>query len=413
MSSGVVIIGGGQAGVEAASALRALGYAEPIFLISGETGSPYQRPPLSKEYLLGKMGPERLLLRAESFYAAQRIEVLSGQRVVDIGAGMKRVRLASGAVIPYDFAILATGARNRILTVKGAERVLYLRAQCDADAIRSRLAEVESVAVIGGGFIGLELAAAARTLGKTVTLIEAAPRLMARAVSPLLSDFFRDVHRLQGVDLLLGAAIEEIESGAVRLADGTRKPAQAVFAGIGVIPNLECARDAGLAIGNGICVDECLRTSDPNIFAIGDCAEFPNSFSETPAGGRIRLESVQNAVDQAKYVARTIAGQSKPGQTAPFRPEPYREVPWFWTDQFDIRFQMAGLSAAHDQIAVRGTPESRKFSAFYFRSGRLIAADSVNRFGDHIAVRKLLRAVAPLTPEQASDESFDLKTIGA
>ncbi len=404
MSAGVVIVGGGQAGVEAASALRALGYAEPILLISNEPEPPYQRPPLSKEYLLGKIDAARLPLRAESFYDKHRIDLLLGQRVVDIGAGIKRVRLASGAVIPYDFAILATGARNRILTINGAERVLYLRTKCDADAVRQRLGEVESVAVIGGGFIGLEIAAAARSLGKRVTVLEAALRLMSRAASPLVSDFFRDLHRAEGVEVLLNAAIAEIEPDAVHLADGTRVPAQAVFAGIGVSPNTEQARDAGLAVGNGISVDECLRTSDPNIFAIGDCAEFPNPFPDGGGSARIRLESIQNAVDQARYVARCIAH-------AGVSPEPFREIPWFWTDQFDVRFQMAGLCAAHDQVVTRGAAERRKFSVFYFRQGRLIAADSVNRFGDHIAVRKLLNTSTNLTPEQAANESFDLKQL--
>ena len=406
MSAGVVIVGGGQAGVEAASALRSLGYAEPVFLVSEEPEPPYQRPPLSKEYLLGKIDAARLPLRAESFYEKHRIDLLLGQRVVDVGAGMKRVRLASGAVIPYDFLILATGARNRILTVNGSERVLYLRTRSDSDAIRARLAEVENIAVIGGGFIGLEVAAAARSLGKRVTVIEAATRLMGRAVSPLISDFFRDVHRKEGTEILLGAAVAEIERAVVRLADGSRKAAQVVFAGIGVVPNSESARDAGLSVGNGIAVDECLRTSDPNIFAIGDCAEFPNPFPDGGAGPRVRLESVQNAVDQAKHVARLIAGSGSGSA-----PEPYTEVPWFWTDQFDVRFQMAGLSAAHDQVVKRGAVESRKFSAFYFRQGRLISADSVNRFGDHVAVRKMLRTGAHLTPDQAADESFDLKQV--
>jgi 3-phenylpropionate/trans-cinnamate dioxygenase ferredoxin reductase subunit len=281
-----------------------------------------------------------------------------------------------------------------------------LRTQSDSDAIRRRLAEVESVAVIGGGFIGLEIAAAARSLGKRVAVLEAAPRLMSRAASPLLSDFFRDMHRAEGVHVLLGTAISEIERDAIRLADGIRVPAQAVFAGIGVTPNAEQARDARLAVGNGISVDQCLRTSSPNIFAIGDCAEFPNPFLEGGAGVRVRLESVQNAVDQARYVARCIVGANAGGSL-----EPYNEVPWFWTDQFDVRFQMAGLSAAHDQVVTRGAAQSRKFSAFYFRQGRLVSADCVNRVGDHIAVRKILRAGASLTPKQAADESFDLKQL--
>jgi 3-phenylpropionate/trans-cinnamate dioxygenase ferredoxin reductase subunit len=401
MPAGVVVIGGGQAGMEAGSALRVLGYDAPILLICDEPHPPYQRPPLSKDYLLGKLDAERLPLRAEAYYDKQRIGLLMGQRATTIAPQVKRVRLHSGAVIPYDHLILALGARNRPLPVKGAERALYLRTRDDADAIRDRLDRAQSVAVIGGGFIGLELAAAARTLGKRVTVIEAGPRLMARAVPPLLSDFFRDVHRSEGVEILLGATVEEIEPAAVKLGDGTRRAADVVLAGIGVIPNTELAHDAGLAIGDGIVVDEFLRTSDPDIFAIGDCAEHPNPFAGAGAGQRVRLESVQNAVDQAKCAARNIAGQ----------PTPYRDAPWFWTDQFDVRFQMAGLSGGHDRAVVRGSVEHRKFSAFYFKQGRCIAADSVNRFGDHIAVRKLLAAGAQLTPEQAADETFDLKRV--
>jgi 3-phenylpropionate/trans-cinnamate dioxygenase ferredoxin reductase component len=398
MPAGVVIIGGGQAGVEAASVLRALGYDAPVVLIGDEPHPPYQRPPLSKEYLLGKLDADRLALRGEAFYEKTRIELRIGQRAAAIEPHRKHVRLHSGAVIPYDHLILALGARNRVLPVKGAERrTLYLRTREEADAIRERLDAAQSVVVIGGGFIGLEVAAAARTQGKQVAVIEAAPRLMARAVPPLLSDFFRDLHRNAGVQIVLGAAVEEIEPDAVRLADGTRYAADAVVAGIGVVPNTELAADAGLATGNGIVVDEFLRTSDANVFAIGDCAEHPNPFAG--AGRRVRLESVQNAIDQAKCAARNIAG----------RPAPYREVPWFWTDQFDVRFQMAGLSGGHDRVAVRGSLEKLKFSAFYFKGEQCIAADSVNRFGDHIAVRKLLAAGSQLTPEQAADETFDLK----
>jgi 3-phenylpropionate/trans-cinnamate dioxygenase ferredoxin reductase subunit len=401
MPAGVVIIGGGQAGAEAASALRVLGYDAPILLIGDELQPPYQRPPLSKDYLLGKLDAARLPLRAEAYYDKQKIGLLMGQRVITIDPHMKRLRLKSGAVIPYDRLILAVGARNRPLPVKGAERALYLRTRDEADAIREQLGSAQSVAVIGGGFIGLELAAAARKLGKQVTVIEAGPRLMARAVPPLLSNFFFDVHRSEGVEILLGATVEEIEPDAVRLGDGNRRAADLVLAGIGVIPNTELAEDAGLAIAKGIVVDEFLRTADPDIFAIGDCAEYPNIFSRANAtsGERVRLESVQNAVDQAKCVARQIVGERAP----------YRDVPWFWTDQFDIRFQMAGLSSGHDHSVVRGDMESRKFSAFYFKQGRFLAADSVNRFGDHIAVRKLLAAGTQVTPEQAMDESFDLR----
>ena len=396
--SGAVIVGAGQAGLEAAAALRAQGYQESVTLIGDEPHLPYQRPPLSKEYLLGKQGADHLPLRAPVFYEKHGITLRTGETVASIDREAHRVRTNKGE-LSYGKLILATGARNRVLPVPGAERALYLRTLVEADAIMRRMGEASRVAVIGGGFIGLEIAAAARTLGKAVTIIEALPRLMARAVSPPLSDFFRDVHREHGTQVLLDSIVREISAGAVVLEDGRRCVADLVVAGIGVVPNTELARDAGLATGNGITVDEFLKTSDPDVYAIGDCADHPNLF----AGGRARLESVQNAVDQAKCAARGIAGN----------PSPYRDVPWFWTDQFGIRFQMAGLSAGHDQAVMRGRMDDRKFSMFYFRQGRLLAVDSVNRFADHVAARKMLAAGTPVTPEQAADETVDLKKLGA
>ncbi len=274
----------------------------------------------------------------------------------------------------------------------GAENVLYLRSLDEAVTLRQRLAEARhGVVVIGGGFIGLEVAAAARDAGKPVTVIEAAPRLMARAVSPLLSDFFLDVHRGQGAEVVLNSAVVEVRADAVVVSGGRRMEADLVVAGIGVVPNVEMARDAGLDVDDGITVDEFLRTSDPDIFAIGDCAHHP----------RARLESVQNAVDQAKCVARAIMGN----------PAPYRDVPWFWTDQFEIRFQMVGLAAGYDRSVLRGSIDNRKFSVFYFQQGQLLAVDSVNRLGDHLAARKMLAAGTALTPEQAADEAVDLKKL--
>ena len=312
-----------------------------------------------------------------------------------------KVRHAHSTTIGHGSALYdVQHLRNRLLTVSGAENVLYLRSLDEAVTLKQRLAEARyGVAVIGGGFIGLEVAAAARTAGKTVTVIEAAPRLMARAVSPVVSDFFLDLHGEQGTEVLLNAAAVEVRPDAVILADGRRIAADLVVAGIGVIPNVELALAAGLEVNDGIMVDEYMRTTDPAIFAIGDCAEHPNVF----AGGRARLESVQNAVDQARCVVRLITGQ----------PAPYRDVPWFWTDQFDVRFQMAGLSGTHDQSVLRGSIELRKFSLFYFKQGRLLAVDSLNRAGDHITARKLLAAGTPLRPEQAADETFDLKKLAS
>ena len=400
MQPGVVIVGGGQAGLEAAAGLRTQGYVGTVTLICEEPHAPYQRPPLSKEFLTGKQEIDRVFLRALAYYEKQRIDLILDQRVTEINPGAKLVHLSGGGTVPYAQLILAVGARNRMLPAPGAENVLYLRSLDEAVTLKQRLAEARhGVAVIGGGFIGLEAAAATRMAGKPVTVIEAAPRLMSRAVPPVLSDFFLDLHRAHGSEVLLNTVAVEVRPDSVLLENGRRIATDLVVAGIGVIPNVELAQTAGLGVNDGIMVDEYMRTIDPAIFAIGDCADHPNVF----AGGRARIESVQNAVDQAKCVARVIMG----------RPEPYRDVPWFWTDQFDVRFQMAGLSGAHDQFVLRGSIEARKFSVFYFKQGRLLAVDSVNRPGDHVTARKMLAAGTPLTTEQASDETVDLKRLAA
>ena len=266
----------------------------------------------------------------------------------------------------------------------------------EATEIRQRLAAANDVVVIGGGFIGLEVAAAARTLGKQVTVIEGQSRLMARVVAPVVSEYFRRQHEAKGVDILLNATLQGISENEVLLGERTRRPADLVIAGIGVLPNAELAIEAGLPVGNGITVDQYLQSPDERIFAIGDCAESFNTFS----GALARLESVQNAVDQAACVAKTIVGHRAP----------YAAVPWFWTDQYDIHLQMAGLPVGFDQVVTRGDPRTGKFSVFYFRGGRLCAVDSINRTADHMAARKLIGARTMLSPDEARDESFDLKT---
>jgi len=378
---GVVIIGAGQAGFQTAASLRAEGFQESITLIGDEPHLPYQRPPLSKGMLLGKQQQRHAILRPQDFFTAQRIDLITGQRVTAIDRTRRTVTLASGSEIPYETLVLATGARNRPLPLEG---VCYLRTLEESAELQQRIEAAQNIVIVGGGFIGLEVAAAARTLGKPVTVVELAPRLMARVVAPVVSDYFREQHTAQGVDILLNTQIAD-------------PAADLIIAGIGVIPNDELARDAGLATSNGITVDAHLRTSDPTIFAIGDCAEYPSPF----AGERIRLESVQNAVDQAASVARTITGKS----------EPYETAPWFWTDQFDIRLQMVGIAQNFDHVVTRGNPESRKFSVFYYRSGSLCAIDSINRPAEHLTARKIIAARASMTPEQAADESFDLKTV--
>jgi 3-phenylpropionate/trans-cinnamate dioxygenase ferredoxin reductase component len=408
MAAGVVIVGGGQAGFQTASSLRSEGYDGPIQLICEEPHLPYQRPPLSKAFVLGKQDRTRLLLRPETYYQDHDIRLVTGERAVSIDRSARRIKTFSGEQIPYDTLVLALGARNRTLPVPGAalDGVCYLRTLTEGVELKQRLENARQVVVIGGGFIGLEIAASARALGKPVTVLEALPRLMARVVAPVVSEFFRAAHASRGVEVMLGAQVEEIRAAAggidgVALHDGSAIPADMVVVGIGVVPNVELAREAGLDVAgvphHGISVDQFLRTSDQSVFAIGDCAEYHNLF----AGQRVRLESVQNAVDQAVCVARTIAG----------KPAPYHAAPWFWSDQFDLRLQMVGLPAGHDRLVVRGSPETGKFSVFYFKAGRLCAVDSVNRPADHLAARKIIAAGTSLTPDQASDESVNLKTL--
>lgn len=402
MTAGVVIIGGGQAGFQVAASLRGDGFTGPIRLIGAESHVPYQRPPLSKGLLLGKMDRARLLFRQPAFYATQGIDLLLGETVTALDPAARSVTTASGQPIPYDTLVLATGTRVRPLPVPGTELdgVVYLRTLDESEGLARRIGQASRVVVIGGGFIGLEVAAAVRMLGKPVTVLEAADRLMGRVVAPVISAFYAELHRGRGVELVLGARIERLEGDAGRvqavvMADGTRHPADLVVIGIGVLPNVELAAAAGLVCANGIVVDEHGHTSDPWIYAAGECTSHPNRF----AGGRARLESVQNAVDQAKAVAAAIQG----------RPQPYDEVPWFWSDQYEVKLQMVGISTDHDQQVVRGNPREGRFSVCYFKAGRLVAIDSVNRPSDHMAGRKLLVSGAALTPAQAADDAVELK----
>jgi 3-phenylpropionate/trans-cinnamate dioxygenase ferredoxin reductase subunit len=406
MSVGTLIIGTGQAGFQTAASLRSEGYQEPITLLGGEPHIPYQRPPLSKAFLFGKETAESIELRPRAFYGNHNIRLLVGERAISIEPAQRRVKLALGAAFPYEKLVLAVGARNRLLPIVGArlDGVLYLRSLDEAATMKQRLENAHEVVVIGGGFIGLEVAAVARSLGKSVTVLEALPRLMSRVVAPAISDFFRQLHAARDVTIKCSSAVAEITGAhgkvsGVKLTDVTFFPADLVIIGIGVTPNSELARDAGLAVANGIAVNENLQTTDENIFAIGDCSEHPNPF----ASARIRLESVQNAADQAQHVAAQIVG----------RASPYRSVPWFWTDQYDIKLQMAGISQGHDRTVTRGNPESSKLSVFYFRQNRLLAIDSINRPLDHMIGRKLIAAGASVTPEQAADESVDLKKLGS
>jgi len=384
--------------------LRSEGYAEPITLIGEEPHIPYNRPPLSKGFVLGKQDAESIELRPVSFYQNHQISLLCGERVVGISRAERQIEIASGGSLSYDSLVLAVGARNRKLPVPGADLdgVLYLRSLAEAIFIKKRIEDARQIVVVGGGFIGLELAAVACSLGKSVTVVEALPRVMARVVAPIISEFFRELHTSRGVKIVCGATVKEIRGSGgnvseVVLSGGSMCPADLVMVGIGVTPNVELAEQSGLVVSNGIAVDEHLQTKDSNIFAIGDCAEYPNAF----AGERVRLESVQNAADQAQCIAMTIAG----------RKTKYNSLPWFWTDQYEIKLQMAGISGGHDQVVTRGNADARKLSVFYFRSGKLIAVDSINRPVDHMIGRKLIASGASLSPKEAADESVDLKRI--
>jgi 3-phenylpropionate/trans-cinnamate dioxygenase ferredoxin reductase subunit len=400
--AGTVIVGGGQAGFQVAASLREAGYAEPVIVVGEEPQLPYQRPPLSKTYLTGETTAQRLEFRPQSYFEKHRIDLRTRERVSAVDRGARRVTLSSGQKLDYEHLVLATGAHNRKLPVAGAEHegVLYLRTLAEADAMKDRFASAESIVVAGAGFIGLELAAVASKLGKQVTVIEPLARVMSRAVSPEISHFYAKAHAAWGTDLRLNTRLEKIEAAngrvhSVTTVEGETLPADLVLVGIGIVPAAELAEAAGLPVANGICVDAQLRTADPNVSAIGDCASFPDAAS----GETIRLESVQNAVDQARCVAKRIAGQ----------PADYAAVPWFWSDQRDLKLQMVGLTAGCDRTVLRGNPEERAFSVFCFQCDRLAGIESINRPGDHMFGRRLLGAGASITPDEAADPAFDLK----
>jgi 3-phenylpropionate/trans-cinnamate dioxygenase ferredoxin reductase subunit len=399
----VAIIGAGQAGFQAAASLRDTGFDGRVVLIGDEPVLPYQRPPLSKSYLAGQSGVDDLWLRPAEFYAKQRLDLVYGDPATAIDRGQRRLHLASGIEFSWDHLVFATGAGCRPLAVPGAELdgVLTLRTLADADALRQRLEEAREIVVVGAGFIGLEFAAVALARGAAVHIIEVTRHPMGRVVSEPVSRFFTEAHIGWGAEVALGTGVVRILGADGRVAgvettDGRHISADLVLICIGVIPNAELARNAGLAVDDGIVVDKCLVTSDPGISAIGDCANFPTPFAPV----RVRLESVQNAVDQGRCVADRLAG----------RPAPYQKVPWFWSDQGDLKLQIAGITIGHDKSVLRGDPADRNFSVFCFRGSRLIGVESVNRTADHVIARRLLAGDPALSPEQAADEGFDLRT---
>jgi len=396
MTERVVIIGCGQAGGAAAAALREQGHAGDIVLIGDEGRLPYQRPPLSKDYLAGKMPVERLYMKQPAFYQEKTIELKLAARAERIDRGAASVHLADGAAIVYDKLLLATGSRPRRIDIPGAALpgVHYLRTLADVEHIRADMAPDKRMVVIGGGYIGLEAAAVGVQCGLKVTLLEGADRILGRVAGPEISAFFTHEHREHGVDVRCGARIQSLRGKdrieAVVCADG-EIAADLVIVGIGIVPNVELAVDAGLACDNGIVVDEHARTADPRIYAAGDCTNHPNAV----VGRRLRLESVQNALDQARAAAGNICGN----------PKVYAELPWFWSNQYDLRLQIAGLSQGYDQTVVRGDPASRSFSVMYLQAGTLIAADTVNAPKEHLALRKLIAQKTPIAVERLADTS--------
>lgn len=400
---GVVIVGAGQAGAEVATGLRHAGFAGRIVLVGEEPHPPYRRPPLSKECLLGP-APPGLLIKPEAAYAKAGIELVTGVRAVAVDRGAAAVHLGDGRVLGYDWLVLATGGRNRPLPLPGADaaNVHALRTIEDSQAIDRALVAGRRLVMIGGGYIGLEIAAAAIQRGLAVSLLVRGPRVLARVTGPELSAFYEREHRRAGVDLRTGVEVAgfETEAGRVRavvLAGGAHLAADVVVVGNGLMPNQELARQAGLAVADGILVDEHARTSDARILAVGDVANHPNRHY----GRRMRVESVPNAVRQARTAVATIRGID-----LPFDP-----IPWFWSNQYDLKLQMVGISDGHDRMVMRGDVHTRSFSVFYLRGGTVIAADTVNQMPDFMAAKTLIARGLTVAPEHLADVSAPLGAL--
>jgi 3-phenylpropionate/trans-cinnamate dioxygenase ferredoxin reductase subunit len=402
MTERVVIVGAGQAGAQVAISLRQLGFAGEIVLLGEEPAPPYQRPPLSKAYMSGEMPLERTLIRSEAYYAKGAIDLRLGVRALRILPDERALVLADRK-LAYDALALCTGTRARRLELpdEALEGVFYLRTLADSERIRAAVRPGARAVIIGGGYIGLEIAASLRKLGAEATVLEALDRVMNRVVAPPVSAFFAAEHAGHGVAVETGAQVAALEGAAaverVVCRDGRAFAADLVVIGVGAVPNDELAREAGLTVENGIVVDEFGRTSDPSIFAAGDVTNHPSPLFDR----RLRLESVHNAMAQAKAVAQAIAG----------KPVPYAEVPWFWSDQYDLKLQIAGVGDPDDQLILRGDPASRSFSALHLRAGRLVAIDCVNRGADFLAAKKLIAERRPIDLARAADPQIRLAEL--
>ncbi len=401
----VLIVGAGHGGAHAAITLRQRKFAGSIAIIGEEPEIPYERPPLSKDYLAQEKPFERILIRPEAFWAEREVAMLTGRRIVSVDPHAHSVTTGDGETIGYGQLVWAAGGHPRRISCEGHDLagVHSVRTRADVDRMIGELNSTTRVAVIGGGYIGLEAAAVLAKLGKQVTVLEALDRVLARVAGEALSRFYEAEHRAHGVDVQLGAMVEQIEGEngrvtGIRLSGGERIPAEMVIVGIGIIPSVEPLRAAGAEGGNGVAIDEHGRTSLPDIFAIGDCALHANPFAE---GMPIRLESVQNANDLAAIVAKTITGE----------PEAYHSVPWFWSNQYDLRLQTVGLSTGHDQEVLRGDPASRSFSIVYLKQGHVIALDCVNAVKDYVQGRTLVTGRVVADPATLADAAVPLKSL--
>ena len=402
----IVVIGAGQAGGSACVALRQFGYEGDITLVGDEAAPPYQRPPLSKAYFKGEMTEDRLYVKPLAWYEEKSVTLKLGESVSAIDRTAKQVTLSSGETLPYDKIIIATGSRPRLLPVEGSDLdgVLTLRTLACVQDLQPRSGKGKRMVVIGAGYIGLEAAAVARHLGLEVTVLEAMERVLGRVTSPIISEFYQKEHRAQGVDVRLEARMDKFvgENGkltGVALADGEIIPADIALVGIGILPNQEIASEAGIECGNGILTDADARTSDPDIYAIGDCAGRPLIHY----GRDGRLESVHNALEQARRPAASICG----------KPRPKEDAPWFWSDQYDLKLQTAGLLTDYDQCVVRGDPDARKFAVYYLKDGVFLAVDAVNSAPEFLTGKKMVGTGAKPDPVKLADPSISIKDIVA
>ncbi len=403
MGSNVVIVGAGHAAGQVVATLKQKEFEGQIYLIGEEEYLPYQRPPLSKKYLAGELPPERLHFKADNFYEEPNIEVHLNTKVDQIDRAMKVVRTDGGAEYPYDNLVLSLGAHPRRVDMPGAalSGVHYLRTIQDVDAIREQMIPGCRLVIVGAGYIGLEVAAVAVQLGLDVAVVEMLDRVMSRVVSDSVSKFYQKEHTDHGVKLYLSTDIRDFSGDgsvhAVDFCDGSRIAADLVVIGIGVVPNTDLATNAGLEVSDGIVVDDRCRTSDPDIYAVGDCTYHPNDLLGHP----IRLESVHNAVEQAKTAAANVCGED----------QRYAQVPWFWSDQYDLKLQIAGLSQGYGQTIIRGDPSKRSFSCLYLNDGRLIAVDAINKPKDFIQSKKLIADRAVIDTSLLADSTVELKDM--